>query len=193
MKLKDIIANVDKSEKNSDYVNLEELANEVGINQWLSTPDDCRIKSYFFFKWYCTDTYVGGRVYFLDEKPVAVSWQSGRKCSEVFEWISQELFNEVHKYIVSLMEPAKPEIISLADLEEDWGIGHKVEYGSQLLAEDVFCTPENTMVKVVKKFNDYKDVANWQFIMIDTPTEKNKKVSMDDILVPYNLKQHKEI
>jgi len=189
MKLKDIILNLDKSEKNSDFVDIEQIAAEFGIHQFLQYQDSYRIKAYHFLKWYCTDSYVGGRVYFLDDKPVAISWQSGRKASEEFGWISQELYEETHKYILTLVEEENAKTIDPIDLEEDWGLGHHVDYSGQLLTDTVHYEPSNCIVKVVKKYNNMNEIEKWQLVDIQFADGKKETVPMSDILVPYNLNQ----
>ena len=185
MKLKTIIDNVDKSKKNSDYVNISELANEFNIYDNIDDSDE-RIKSYFFATWQCTDTFVGGRVYFLDDEPVCISWQNARKSDENFAWISNETFQKVHQYIVSLISKDLPEP-KLVDFDEELGDGNQVEYSSQLLTDKLIYAPTKEIVSVVKKYRDMNDIKSWGFVKIKFPDGEVKKVEMGDVLVPFNL------
>ena len=187
MTLQEIIDNIDKSNKDS-YVNLEEIAREFNIHEYVD-GDDSRISSYYYAKWLCTDSWVGGRVYFLDDKPICVSWQSGRKSYEDFEWISQEAFNITHQYILTLISPNIP-IPAIADLTQELGVGFHVEYGSQLLHGNVIYKSTGTIVKVTKKFNDMSDVKMWNYIEVQFPDGEIKEVSMSDILAPFDLKKN---
>ncbi len=195
MKLREIINNLDKSKENSDWINLEEFANEFGINQYMSPPDDIRISAYYFLKWYCTDSYVGGRVYFLDDKPICISWQKGRKGDEKFSWISQESYEQTHKYILSLVEQDNKKTIDPIDLDEDWGPGYPVDFSSQLLTDTVFHIPTNTYVEVVKKYNDHSSegIKDWRFVDVKFDDGKVEKIPMSDILVPYEVKKENEL
>lgn len=188
MKLKEIIENIDKSEKNSCYISLSELAHkEFDIHNYLN-EDNSRITAYFFLNWQCTDTWVGGRAYFLDDKLIATSWQGARKSNEDFSWVSKELFNETRQYLLSLME--EPEVsVDLVDLEQEFNDGFPIQYSSQLLVDDVIYKPTGEKVKVVEKYRSMEDIKMWSFVKIKFDSNKEEIVDMSEILVPYNLKK----
>ncbi len=187
-----IISNVDKSDRNSCHADLPRIADELNIAHYDNFNwDDENLKCYHFVKWYCTDSYVGGRVYFLRDKPVMTSWQTGRKASEDFSFISNEARNELRDYIISLVLNSDTTTeVNAIDLEEDWGEGFKVSYGSQLLTDDVIYEPTKEKVKVTKKYgDDYKDIELWSFIEILFPDGRKDEVNVKDILVPFCLKK----
>lgn len=192
MKLRDIIKNVDKSESNSSYVNIEELSQEVsGIYYGYSEKENTRIKAFFFTKEQCTDTWVGWRVYFLDDEAVAISHQPYRKSSEEFEWISEALLKKTYDYIISLYEPETPRgsIIKPEDFDQDFGEGYKVEYGSRLLTNDVIYEPTKEKVVVTTVWREYKDIGDWHHVKIKFGDGQEKKVPVSEIIVPFSLKQ----
>lgn len=130
MKIKDIINTVDKSESNSDWVDLESIAYEFDIHDAYNGDYEkfqTRMKSYWFVSWICTDTRVGGRVYFLDDIPVAVSFQPARKSDENIEWICKDYALKVKNFVIECCEDEfNPHI---ADLNEDIDIETiKIEY-----------------------------------------------------------------
>src|ERR1035437_3625894 len=102
MKIKEVIENVDLSNYEK-WKSLEEISKEFYIYENLSDENE-RLKSVFYQKWVCTDTHVGGRIYFLDNEAVCLSFQPFRKSDETFYWISKETFEKTHKYLLSLTE-----------------------------------------------------------------------------------------
>ena len=125
MKLKEIIQNIDKSSDNESYVNIYEFLDEFGIIYIDYTEDDKqRLKAFYYAKWLCTDSWVGGRAYFLDDVLVATSWQSGRKMDENFFWVSQDDFNKVGDYLRTLCVAYSAGITTAnLDLELGEGLG----------------------------------------------------------------------
>lgn len=182
MKLKDIILNIDKSSRGD--VDIDKVAEEFGMcgdfmDQYCGIGGGKRLQAYFYVKWYCTDTVVGGRVYFLDNEPVAVSWQDGRKSDENFDWIDKE---SVHKYLLSLSSDMVEFDNDEIDMDEELGDGHTVEYSGQLLTKEVIYNGER--VTVTKEFQDYVDIDNWSHVEIEVDGI-SKLVKMSEILVPY--------
>jgi hypothetical protein len=186
MKFKEIIENVDQSEKNSSWVDLERLSREFGINDYLHDEHE-RMKCYYFVKWYCTDTYVGGLVYFLDNVPVCTSWQNARKADEHFHWISKETFIATRQYLLSLIEQRDDFSISFIEPEEEWGVGYEIAYGNQLLTNKVLYMNEE--VTVLETYRDMDNISLWSKIKIRTQSGEEIVVSMSEILVPYNVKK----
>jgi hypothetical protein len=187
MKLKEIIENIDKSKKNSSYIDVQELARQefdiqIGYEQELN-----RITAYYFLKWYCTDSYVGGRAYFLDDKFIAISSQTGRKMNEDFIWVSQEAFSETKKYILTLIEEQVDREISPLDMEEEWGIGAHISYSSQLLTDKVVFEPTGEKVDVVETYHSVGDIKSWSTVKIKFENGKEEIVNMKNILVPYDV------
>lgn len=156
MKLRDIIKNIDKSSKTSDWVEVETLVSELGL-PYGDYQEQTRITSYYFGSWICTDTEVGYKVYFLDDKAIAVSTQTGRKYSEEIEWVSEELAIKTRDYLISLLIPKEDKLnISLVDLDEDWGESFSNDYYPQIHYRDNM-TYNGEKVKVIgvetEKFN----------------------------------------
>lgn len=126
----DIARNIDKSEKNESYVDLEVLQQELELPVYGYAKQD-RLKAYWVDNWYCTDSWVGGRLYFFDDEPVAYSYQQGRKWPEKFAWFSREAAEKVRDFVQNLH---KVELrVDLLDLNKDVGNSYKLEYNDQVL------------------------------------------------------------
>jgi hypothetical protein len=180
MKLEYIIENIDKSQ--SGDVDVGSIAEELGIHEYIPWDESGRLKSYFYAKWYCTDTYVGGRVYFLDDVPVALSWQSARKSTEVFRWLDKK---SAYDYVDSLRE--KPELQNDdLDLSEEIGVGFKICYGSQLLTKEIIY--KNELCKIVRTWRKHDEIDNWGNVEI-IHNNKTKKVGMNEITIPFCINQ----
>lgn len=131
MKLIDIAKYIDKSKKNECFIDFDSLAEELGIHYYGYVEQNPRLKAYWVENWYCTDSWVGGRMYFFDGEPVAYSYQQGRKCDEQFAWFSQEAAEKVRDFVQAL---TKEELqVNICDLNEDIGNSYKVEFSCQVL------------------------------------------------------------
>lgn len=66
MKILEIANRIDKSEKNEDWISTEDIGNELEMS--VPHVEQDRLKCYWIANWYCTDTWVGLRMYFLDDQ-----------------------------------------------------------------------------------------------------------------------------
>jgi len=133
MRIIDIAQNIDKSEKNREDIDFEVLFNELGIPYSLDEePTDSRLQSYWVGNWCCTDTWVGYRIYFFDDEPVAFSIQQGRKWDEEFRWFSMDAAEKVRDYVLSFVKP-KELSIAFCDINEDIGNTYKIEFASDVI------------------------------------------------------------
>lgn len=131
MKLRDIAKKIDKSKKNQDEVDISNISEELDINFYGWIEQD-RLVCYWIGNWYCTDSWVGYRMYFLDDEPVAVSTQNGRKSDEQFEWFGKETACKVRDYILSII-PKEELSIKLCSLDDDIGDSYKISFNTQVL------------------------------------------------------------
>lgn len=189
MKLKDIIANLDKSDQSSDYVDLEDMMTEVNYTSsgfaWeiKQDKDNPRLKCYWIANHICTDTWVGLRAYFLDDKLVCCSHQAGRKCDEHFEWVSLESKLQVREYIKSL-DASADEVVdepSLLDMEEDMGIGYPIQFTGQMLRNKVYYKGE--LVDVIR--DDSEGYKNFHTITIKFDDGLTTNIDVRETLVPW--------
>ena len=196
MKLKEVIEKIDKSKKNEDSVSIYELGQEVFDLFDLDWIEQERLKCYWIYKWYCTDSYVGQRAYFFDDKLVAVSYQSGRKCSEEFRWVSNKIFKEVYEYIKSFQQEQALNTPDFLDLEEECGETYKISFYSQLFDyqknEAIY---KGKPVKIVNFRDSYNDKENGmkyypeivEIIFEDKETTWVETKELDFPLIPKSL------
>jgi hypothetical protein len=133
MKLIDIINSIDLNDKNlqcePDWNN---ICSALDLFSNSSYFEDSRLKAYHIITWYCTDSYVGSRAYFLDNEFVAISEQTGRKYDEEFRFVSKEAADKVRNYILSMQEYREP---SLLDVNEETSDYYSIGYPTQLLIQ----------------------------------------------------------
>ena len=100
-----ILREIDTSKKQTNYVDLISMCeSEFEIYDYIQQPgDNIRLTYCYYHRWICTDTEVGIRVWYLDNKPVCISYQPYRKSSETFGWLSKDDFDNVREYINSLI------------------------------------------------------------------------------------------
>jgi len=115
---------------------LSPLLNALGIDccDYVEN-DDTRLKIYFQHVWYCTDSWVGTRLFFLDEMFVGYSQQAGRKCDEVFHLIDNETaIAELTNFVNSLFENI-PKLTFYHPIQEsDLHPKYQIQYSSQLMS-----------------------------------------------------------
>ena len=145
-----LIEGIDFSNKQiQSEVDWEELSRILNV-EGLYYSNDERLKAYHVKTWYCTDSYVGIRVYFLDNKPVAISNQNGRKSSEDFGFISKEVVKEVRDYLFSLVEENDFTQVDILDgLDDEIPSTYKIEYNSQILHKTALL--DGKRVAILKK------------------------------------------
>ena len=100
MKLIDMMKRVDRSKGNSVDGDIDDFCRELGIENYFGWDQAFseRVQGYYLIKWFCTDSWVGAVVYIMDDKPVAISYQSGRKSGREFEFVSKEAVEKVRAF-----------------------------------------------------------------------------------------------
>lgn len=188
VKLREIIAKIDKNSKNEASVKIEQLAQELGINYhdyYDSSKEDARLKAYYIGHWCCTDSYVGHRAYFLDDVLVATSYQAGRKSDEDYYWVSKEAAISVKQFIETLTTDVLN--IEILDIDEDYGEGFFVNYSSQLLTDTLIEKATGEKVIVVEKWRGYDSIKDWENVLIKRIDGSLEKVCLSTLLVPFNI------
>ncbi len=195
MKIRDIVKLVDKSTQFEDEVYISDFKNEFNIDEysisWDKTQD--RLTSYYIGNWYCTDSYVGYKVYFLDDVPIAISAQHGRKCDVDIEWLSKELYNKTKEYVLTFINEEEDRIVYiLADLDQDLGLTYKIEYHEQLFEYHKNIPLFNNIpVKIIeyskeKGFNEKKQYCpSLVKILFEDNTEQ--WIELKELDFPYNI------
>ena len=156
MKLIEIANKIDKSERNESYIDLSEIAEMFGLSLWGYVEQD-RLKAYHLGPWYCTDSWVGSRLYFFDDEFVAYSFQEGRKCDEKFKWVSKEAVDKVKNFILTFISKEDDWCISYCDINEDIGDSYKIGFNTQVLdwSKGRYQGSSFDMIERVKEKPDY--------------------------------------
>jgi hypothetical protein len=191
MKLLDIAQNIDKSKNNQVWIDSEVIACEIGVDQdAIYLDEQTRLKCYWVGNWCCTDTYVGYRMYFLDDEPVAFSIQSGRKCDEDIKWFSKELFIKVRRYIFELVANEAEDLkVATCDINEDVGTGYKIQFNAQVLNwENARLNGEK--VTIVERIKDDPDWEIDSTLKIGLESSKKEQIiDIKDIEFQFHLKR----
>lgn len=163
MKLSEAITRVNKKDIEDCY-EIEIFSRILGLDYYgyvTSIPQ--HLKCVYLTKWMCTDTWVGTRVYFLDDEPVAISYQSARKSDECVDFLSVEAANKMREFILSLMGQSETQIV-VCDVNKEIEEFYQVSYGSQLLTDEGFY--KDQPAKVIEKWQKYEDIDKWSKVRI---------------------------
>lgn len=184
MKLIEIANRVDKSKDNEAWVNISEIGEEFNLD--IDYVEQDRLKSYWVGNWYCTDTWVGFKIYFLDNEAVAFSMQPARKSDEEFHWFSKELALKVKKYLLTLLIDEKM-YINICNINEDLGDSYKIQFNSQILScnKPMLNGEEITILERVRYENDYGIDRE---LKIQLKTGEEKIVNIEDLDFKYYVK-----
>lgn len=175
MNLSQISRNIIKTNENSEYVNVQEFASKLNIELPSDHLPNEKLKCYSFAKWICTDTLVGGKVYFLGNSTVAYSWQQYRNSNEEIEFTSKQAVKLLQEYLLSLAG----DDLQYADLGNEMGNGYELVRGHQLLDKKVIIKETNEIVNVV-------EVGEYTLRVLFNNGDC-KTVHINTVLVPYKV------
>lgn len=201
MKLHDVINNFkDTQTWTQGLTDLEELLQQLRMD--LTTSDFYwsenstieqreEFENRFHYAWirkhYCTDSWVGFKVYWFDDVLIGYSDQAGRKSS-----LDMSLFKSaeptlkiIQQEILNLV--AQKEFYMEDDFEdEDLGKGYKVEYSEELLADKVYRDDTDEELLVISKHHDYYgSSAEWRLIGVKDTSGAEYKISTNDVYIPW--------
>lgn len=183
MTVKELIRKIDKKDKRFEaHINWNDLLSDLQINEWGFYSDESDLKAYWIRCWYCTDTYVGIKAYFLKDKFVAISSQYGRKMDEEFEFDSEKSFEKVRKYVLSLIKPNYS--IPFLHIKE-LGDFYNVEYQSQLTSKFHKEGVYNDKKVIVKRLQNTDDYPNFHDVKIIYEDGKSETVDCRKISFEY--------
>jgi len=182
-----LISEIDfKNKSMFSDVDWTELSNLFGIYN-LDYSNDERLKAYFIRTWYCTDSYVGLRAYFLDGEFVAISFQSGRKANEDFDFASEFVAKKVKDYLLSLVEKEngiKVSVLSDKELNDEIPNTYKIEYNSQIRHATALLNEEK--VSIIKKYYNQSTVNYFHTVEIQISDGKKHEIDCRELDFEYN-------
>lgn len=154
MKTSELLSKLDLSKKEKYYIDHDFLS-EFDFNLYDIDTDKINLECIRIITWYCTDSWVGIKVILLDDNPICVSTQQGRKCDENFEWISKEAYLKMKK-IVEQAKIENEKSISLLNLEEEFGEYYKISFADELIPrfhKSAFFKGERVLVEKIPTEN----------------------------------------
>lgn len=189
MKMRDLILIVDRSENNTTEPDIDDFSSALNLDCHFGWDEKfCkRVVGYWLIKWYCSDTWVGTRVYYMDDQPVAYSNQSARKSDEFIYFVSLEAANKVKGFILELIgEEEFTPVIGNMD-EEIHELDYSVSYNSQLLVD--YGLYEGQRVKVVKRSYRYDDpdLRMTEVMVMHEPDGNPFKINVSDLKIDMHL------
>lgn len=185
MKLIEISNKIDKSNRNESYVDVTDFTREFQYDFDYIEQD--RLKAYWIGNWYCTDSYVGYRMYFFDGEPVAISSQLGRKSDEEFEWFSEELALKVRDYLISLMIKKEVQLnFDICDPNEEIGDGYKIQFNSQILNPEHACY-NGEPVKILERIKETPDWGIDKELKVQLPSGEVTQMNINDLTFRYHV------
>lgn len=190
MKLIDIANRIDKSKSNEAYIDTSNFNDEFQCDfDYIDESRMDKLKAYWIGSWYCTDSCVGYRMYFLNDKPVAFSAQIGRKYNEEFEWFSKELALEVRNYLISLI-PIEGFHFSICDINKEVGDTYKIDFNDNLLTENKNRTILNGKpIEILERIRETHDYGMDTLLRIKLQNGEEKIVDIREIDFKFYLYQ----
>ena len=136
-------------------------------------------------QWYCTDTWVGIDVIYLNNSPVAVTNQVGRKMNVNIYFLSEEAKNSVKDYLISLYNNQQDyaECLTEDDLNEEMGDYFKIEYSSQVLYKTAWLNGEQ--VEITQKPRNLNNNINLYTVAIKHKDGVEKWVDVRELDFEY--------
>jgi hypothetical protein len=148
MNIMEAIKRVRRDERNSQYVDLEELMGEFNLSgDAYAMGEDHPFRLRWLEVWNCTDTWVGLSVLFLDNDPVAVRHQACRKCETIYHWLSEGAAAEAYEALLNLIKMKDPPGLTILDPAEEISDPFRLTYGDQVI--DRTATLNGVTVEVV--------------------------------------------
>lgn len=181
MKIIDIANRIDKSKENEDWVDISKLGEEFDL--YLNHTDQDRLKSYWVGNWCCTDTWVGYKIYFLDDEAVAFSVQNARKSDESIHWFSKDLALKTKEYLLSLSSEEELNI-NICDTNEDIGDTYKIQFNSQILKRNKPML-NNEYVTIIERMRYKGDYGIDQELRVKLKNGEEKIVNVNDLDFKY--------
>ena len=145
----------------------EDLLSAVGLDIYYHNYDDpVNLTTNHLKQWCCTDTWVGIDVIYLNNSPVAVTNQIGRKMDVNISFLSEEAKNSVKDYLISLYNNQQDcaDYLTEDDLNEEMGDYFKIEYSSQVLYKTAWLNGEQ--VEITQKPRNLNNKINLHTVAI---------------------------
>lgn len=180
--LRQIAETIDKSSANESTPEIDKISQDLNVELYWAEQD--RLKSYWIGGWNCTDTWVGYKMYFLDDEPVGVSSQTARKSDVEFEWFGNESADKVRDYLLTLAVEEKPNV-NTTTLDEEIGEGYRISFNSQIVHGNN-ATLNGKNVKVIERIKH----TEWgidTLVVVQFEDGSTETVNVEELLFKFNL------
>ena len=136
-------------------------------------------------QWYCTDTWVGIDVIYLNNRPVAITNQKSRKSSVNIYFLSEEDKYSVKDYLISIYNNQQDysDCLSEDELNEEMGDYFKIEYSSEVLYKTAWLYGEK--VEITKKPRNLNNNFNLHSVAIKHEDGVEKLVDVRELDFEY--------
>ena len=164
----------------------EDLLSAVGLDIYHHNYDEpINLTTNHLKQWCCTDTWVGIDVIYLNNSPVAVTNQVGRKMDVNIYFLSEEAKNSVKDYLISLYNNQQDcaEYLTEEDLNEEMGDYFKIEYSSQVLYKTAWLNGEQ--VEITQKPRNLNNNINLHTVAIKHKDGVEKWVDVRELDFEY--------
>ena len=164
----------------------EDLLSAVGLDIYYHNYDDpVNLTTNHLKQWYCTDDWVGIDVIYLNNSPVAVTNQVGRKTDVNISFLSEEAKNSVKDYLISLYNNQQDcaDYLTEDDLNEEMGDYFKIEYSSQVLYKTAWLNGEQ--VEITQKPRNLNNKINLHTVAIKHKDGAEKWIDVRELDFEY--------
>ena len=136
-------------------------------------------------QWYCTDTWVGIDVIYLNNHPVAITNQTSSKSSVNIYFLSEECKNSVKDYLISIYNNPQDytDYLTEDELNKEMGDYFKIEYSSQVLYKTAWLCGEK--VEITKKPRNLNNNFNLHTVAIKREDGVEKWVDVRELDFEY--------
>ena len=136
-------------------------------------------------QWYCTDTWVGIDVIYLNNRPVAITNQKSRKSSVNIYFLSEEDKYSVKDYLISIYNNPQDysDCLTEVELNEEMGDYFKIEYSSEVLYKTAWLYGEK--VEITKKPRNLNNNFNLHSVAIKHEDGVEKLVDVRELDFEY--------
>jgi hypothetical protein len=191
MKIKELIGKIDIEAVKKSTISCFDLVDELMLDtsvSYDSIEEQTRLFADFVSVHYCTDTWVGLKVYVFDDDIVAFSSQVGRKYDEVFYWVSEEVYKRVKDFCLSMCRMER-ENINLCYMDNDVSSeeGYRLNFSGEMIPHI------HTTAKIdgeTVKVNGYADPTNHYLsntVWVEYSDGRVVKEEIGKLLFPYRL------
>lgn len=171
MKTSELLSNLDLTKKTKYDVG-DSFLDEFDVSSYdlNNSIEEIPLFEITMVVWYCTDTWVGINVILLEDTPICVTQQVGRKCDIDYNWVNKDSYKKV-KDLIESCKINREKDISLLNLEEEFGDNYSIEFANQLIID-------NYNIHNVAFLNENK--VSVEKIKTSNYIEENVKITFED-------------